>query len=107
MSINKTLQNCFSPKKILVLWKYANGYELEFSPDQTIQNKGYGNSITIRYDIIDVEITKHYILSLTEIVTTRIKADYTMLRAMDSTIDSIRGRYGFDSVKRACFTNAQ
>ena len=164
----------------LVLWNYANGYELEFLPDQTIRNKGYGNSMTIRYDVKDAETAKHYILSLTEIVTTRIRADHAMirvvavsitdsefrhcshqmtlssptditekiykascslfdelwdgspirqlgvhtskasfdgyhqydlfegpridkLRAMDSTVDNIRSRFGFESLKRACF----
>ena len=167
----------------MVLWNYANGHEIEFLPDQYIQNKGYGNSMTIRYDVTDAETAKHYILSLTEIVTTRIRADHAMirvvavsitdsefrhcshqmtlssptditekihqtacrlfdelwdgrpirqlgvhtskasfeayyqydlfdgdridkLRAMDSTVDSIRDRYGFESIKRACFAKA-
>ncbi len=164
----------------LVLWNYANGYELEFTPDETIQNKGYGNSMTVRYDVTDAETAKYYILSLTEIVTTRIRADGAMvkvvavsitdpdfshcshqmtltsptditekiykaacrlfdelwdgapirqlgvhtskvcfesyyqydlfdgtridkLRTMDSTIDRIREKYGYESLKRACF----
>ena len=163
-----------------VLWNYANGYELEFTPDESIQNKGYGNSMTIRYDVKDMETAKYYILALTEIVTTRIRADGAMvsvvavsitdsdfrycshqmtlsfptditekiynaacslfdelwdgapirqlgvhtskvcfetyyqydlfegtridkLRAMDSTVDIIRERYGYESLKRACF----
>lgn len=166
----------------LVLWNYANGHELEFSTDPTIQNKGYGNSMTIRYDVKDAETAKHYILSLTELVTTRIRADHAKirvvavsitdsdlrhsshqmtlpsptditekvymascslfdqmwdgspirqlgvhtskacfdryyqydlfdgmridkLRAMDAAVDSIRNRYGYESLKRASFMN--
>lgn len=166
----------------LILWNYANGHELEFLPDQTIRNKGYGNSMTIRYDVTDAETAKHYILSLTELVTTRIRTDHAMvgvvaisitdsdfrhsshqmtlssptditekiykascrlfdelwdgnpirqlgvhtsgasydsyyqydlfdgaridkLRAMDSTVDNIRNRYGYESLKRACFVS--
>ena len=164
----------------ITLWKYANGYDLDFSVDEHIPNKGYGNSMTIQFDVKDTETAKHYILSLTEIVTTRIRADGAMvsvvavsitdnefrhyshqmtlpaptdvtekiylaacrlfdeiwdqvpirqlgvhtsrvtfegyyqydlfdgtridkLRAMDATVDNIRTRFGFESLKRACF----
>ncbi|MCR4807428.1 MAG: DNA polymerase IV [Lachnospiraceae bacterium] len=164
----------------ITLWKYANGYDLEFSTDEHVPNKGYGNSMTIRFDVDDAETAKHYILSLTEIVTTRIRADGAMvsvvavsvtdnefrhyshqmtlpaptditekiylaacrlfdeiwdhvpirqlgvhtsratfdgyyqydlfdgtridkLRTMDATVDLIRNRYGYESLKRACF----
>lgn len=166
----------------LVLWNYANGRDLEIPVDQHIKNKGFGNSMTIRFDVKDADTAKHYLLALAEIVAARIRADEAMisviavsitsnefryyshqmtlsvptdvtetiylsscrlfdekwdgepirqlgihthratyegyyqydlfkgiridkLRAVDSTVDAIRSRYGIEALKRACFIN--
>ena len=167
----------------IVLWNYANGHELVTGVDQHIRNKGFGNSMTIRFDVTDADTAKHYLLALSEIVAARIRADEAMisviavsiasnefhyyshqmtlttptditetiyltacrlfdemwdkepirqlgvhthravydgyyqydlfngvrtdkLRAMDSTVDDIRNRYGFDALKRARFADS-
>ena len=42
--------------------------------------------MTIKYDVTDAETAKYYILSLTEIVTTRIRADHAMMRIVAASI---------------------
>lgn len=58
-----------------VLWHYANGRD--FSPFLKMQeeNKGYGNSITVPYDITGAMAAKQVLLSLTETVCARLRAD--------------------------------
>ena len=77
----------------MVLWRYANGYDLDIPTDEHIQNKGYGNSMTIKFDVDDAETAKHYILSLTEIVTTRIRADGAMISVVSVHITDNDFRY--------------
>ncbi|MBR5406142.1 MAG: DNA polymerase IV [Lachnospiraceae bacterium] len=70
----------------LTLWRYANGYDLELPTEDQIQNKGYGNSMTIRFDVTDSETAKHYLLSLTETVASRIRADKAMISVVAVSI---------------------
>lgn len=166
-----------------VLLSYANGEDSSAFLPLKVKNKGYGNSITVRFDVTDAVAAKLVLLSLTETVGTRIRADKAYIsvvavsitdsdfhrtshqrcllsstnvtesiyhavcelfdslwdhkpirqlgvhtsRATDSVfeqynlfdldyyerysrlnhaVDSIRNRYGEDSVKRACFVNS-
>lgn len=58
-----------------VIWQFANGYNtqavLPFQPD----NKGYGNSITLPYDVTDRVSAEQVILSLCETVGMRMRRD--------------------------------
>ena len=69
-----------------VIWGFANG--IDFSPilDQPPANKGYGNSTTTPYDS-----------------TLFDEIDYDKLEKLDQTVDSLRKRFGMDSVMRAAF----
>ena len=49
--------------------------------------------MTIRYDVTDAETAKHYILSLTEIVTTRIRADHALMRVVAVSITDSEFRH--------------
>lgn len=63
------------------IYDYANGRDLEQrSHDEP--NKGYGNSITVSFDVTDSETAKRILLSLTETVGARIRADHAYIRTV-------------------------
>ena len=61
------------------IWNYANGNDMELVTDHQQPNKGYGNSITVPNDVTDAETAKMILLSLTETVSARIRADKTYI----------------------------
>ena len=58
-----------------VLLSYSNGEDASVLLPAKAKNKGYGNSITVRFDVTDADTAKLVLLSLTETVGTRIRAD--------------------------------
>lgn len=56
------------------LWNYANGIESTPLTRHEVSNKGYGNSLTIHYDVTDSDTAKHVLLSLCETVGARLRA---------------------------------
>lgn len=58
-----------------VVWNFANG--IDFSTVETKQapNKGYGNSTTIPFDVIDADTAKVVLLALAETVGNRLRRD--------------------------------
>ncbi|MFV0364234.1 MAG: DNA polymerase IV [Suipraeoptans sp.] len=58
-----------------VIWGFANGIDAAkieiFVPEQ----KGYGNSTTIAFDVVDAETAKKVLLALSETVSRRLRAD--------------------------------
>ncbi len=57
-----------------VIWGFANG--MDVSPVQTAapDNKGYGNSTTIAFDIVDASTARLVLLGLAETVSARLRA---------------------------------
>lgn len=62
-----------------VIWKFANGIgdsmEDVASRSRKPANKGYSNETTLPFDVTDAALAKEILLSLTETVATRVRAD--------------------------------
>lgn len=70
-----------------LIWQFANGIgdqmdKVTLNPI----NKGYGNSITVPFDVRDRETAKHVLLSLTETVGSRIRADKAYVSVVSVSI---------------------
>lgn len=71
----------------LLIWEFANGIADQmdkFTLNPT--NKGYGNSMTIPFDITTKEDAKAVLLSLTETVAARIRADHAFISVVSVSI---------------------
>jgi DNA polymerase-4 len=58
-----------------VIWCFANGLDASIVQRDTPDNKGYGNSTTISFDVRDPSVAKLVLLSLCETVCTRLRKD--------------------------------
>lgn len=62
-----------------VIWEFANGIGDSMddvaNKRRTPANKGYSNETTLAFDVTDAYLAKEILLSLTETVATRIRAD--------------------------------
>ncbi|BCJ98289.1 Y-family DNA polymerase [Anaerocolumna chitinilytica] len=58
-----------------IIWAFANGYDFSSVVSEAPRQKGYGNSITIAFDITDKEVAYQVFLSLSETVAARLRAD--------------------------------
>ena len=65
-----------------VVWGFANG--IDFSPviSQPAPNKGYGNSTTTPFDVVDVINARKVLLALTETVGSRLRADQVQIEVV-------------------------
>lgn len=66
-----------------VIWEFANGISDSMdkvaNKDSTPANRGYSNETTITFDVTDTHTAKAILLSLTETVATRIRADHSYI----------------------------
>lgn len=62
-----------------VIHEFANGIDTSLTNRKTEANKGYGNEITLPYDVTDAQIAKTVLLSLSETVAARIRADKALI----------------------------
>ena len=69
-----------------IIWNYANGKDLEFSADHKTSVKGYSNETTIPYDVTDTDTAKSILLSLSETVGARIRADQAHIKVVQVMI---------------------
>ena len=58
-----------------VIYRYANGIDFRPVEEVAAPNKGYSNSMTIPFDVDSVESAQHVLLSLSETVAARLRAD--------------------------------
>ena len=61
-----------------VIYAFANGVDVSVVSDEVPANKGYGNSTTIAFDVDRAEVAKMVLLSLSEKVCSRLRADCVM-----------------------------
>lgn len=57
-----------------VIWNFANGEAPDLVEPEAPDNKGYGNSTTISFDVTDAQIAKMVLLSLAETVGKRLRS---------------------------------
>lgn len=57
-----------------VIWAFANGMDVSVVQSVPPANKGYGNSTTIAFDVMDASTAKLVLLALAETVGTRLRA---------------------------------
>lgn len=69
-----------------LIYQYANGIDLSEVVSKSVPNKGYGNSMTIPYDVNSVEEAKKVILSLCETLGSRLRADDAKANCISVTI---------------------
>ncbi|MBH1942149.1 DNA polymerase IV [Mobilitalea sibirica] len=61
-----------------VIYAFANGIDVSVVSSEAPANKGYGNSTTIAFDVEEESVAKMVLLSLSETVSTRLRADDVM-----------------------------
>lgn len=77
-----------------ILWRYANG--MDDSPVEPVRadNKGYGNSTTLSFDVTEAKTAKGILLELTEKVCARLRQD-------DMKVESVSVQFRFSDLTRA------
>lgn len=80
------LKGVFKSHGILI-WEFANGIADQMDK-VTLNpvNKGYGNSVTVPFDVKDADTAKIVLLSLTETVASRIRADHAFISVVAVSI---------------------
>lgn len=58
-----------------VIWDFANGRDASIVETEPPANKGYGNSTTIAFDVVDGDTAKIVLLSLAETIGKRLRKD--------------------------------
>lgn len=56
-----------------LIWNFANGRAVSMLEEESVPNKGYGNSTTIAFDVTEESMAKMILLSLTETVASRLR----------------------------------
>lgn len=56
-----------------VIREFANGHDASLVESEPQDNKGYGSSTTIAFDVADVQTAKHVLLALSETVAARLR----------------------------------
>lgn len=77
-----------------VLWRYANGMDDSSVEPVRPDNKGYGNSVTVSYDVTEEREAKTILLQLTEKVCQRLRKD-------DVKVESVSVQFRFNDLTRA------
>lgn len=69
-----------------VIWKFANGQDVSLVEPQPADNKGYGNSTTIAFDVTDAPTAKMVLLSLCETIGRRLRKDNARIETVSVSI---------------------
>lgn len=69
-----------------VIWNFANGRDVSLVEPEPAQNKGYGNSTTIAFDVADAPTAKMVLLSLCETIGRRLRRDQVRIETVSVSI---------------------
>lgn len=69
-----------------VIWNFANGRDVSMVEPIPMDNKGYGNSTTVSFDVTDERTAKMVLLSLTETVGKRLRKDGVRIEVVSISI---------------------
>lgn len=69
-----------------VIWNFANGRDMSVVEPMPVDNKGYGNSTTISFDVTDAQTAKKVLLSLAETVGRRLRKDGVRIEVVSVSI---------------------
>lgn len=65
-----------------VVWAFANGIDLSPVIAKPPANKGYGNSTTTPYDVVDMQTARKVLLALSETVGNRLRTDSVQIEVV-------------------------
>lgn len=68
------------------IWQLANGQDVSIVETKKRENKGYGNSTTLAFDVTDADTAKQVLMSLCETVAARLRADHRKAEVIAVTI---------------------
>lgn len=88
-----------------VIHDYANGRDVNIPLDHQTDNKSYGNSITLKYDVTDIETACRILLSLCETVGARIRADKAYISVVSVNITDSEFNHSSRQTTLASVTN--
>lgn len=69
-----------------MIWAFANGMDDSPVMTEPEQNKGYGNSTTISFDVIESNIAKRILLSLCDTVSARLRKNHVKAEVLSVSI---------------------
>lgn len=69
-----------------VIWNFANGRDVSVVEPEPLDNKGYGNSTTIAFDVTDAKTARMVLLSLAETVARRLRKDGVRIELVSISI---------------------
>ncbi len=69
-----------------VIWNFANGKDVSLVEPEPADNKGYGNSTTIAFDVTDAPAAKMVLLSLSETIGKRLRKDAVRIETVSVSI---------------------
>lgn len=90
-----------------VIYRYANGIDQSSVEEVAAPNKGYGNSMTIPYDVNSVENAHLVLLSLCETVGARLRADHMEASCISVSLvdcDFVHSSRQMTLQKNTCYT---
>lgn len=69
-----------------VIWNFANGRDVSYVEPAPAENKGYGNSTTIAFDVTDAPTARMVLLSLCETIGRRLRRDQVRIETVSVSI---------------------
>ena len=92
-----------------VIWEFANGIgdsmEDVANKNRTPANKGYSNETTLAFDVTEANLAKEILLSLTETVATRVRADKSYISVVSVYFVDSEFRHSSKQMTLASATN--